>query len=365
MSPTLPDDVIPLILCRLPVKDLLRHRSVSKAWRSLIDGHDFIKLHLSRSHNNGGAIVRVRDRKLYWIYLSSPSSAAQLPNPIASPTKITEVIGSWNGLVVLQNFLGDVALWNPATRRHRRVPIPRAESEFPNSPSPILNEVVGFGHDPVRDDYKALRMVLFSDESVFTVYSLKAKRWNRVDGPSFGKCFRSGPALVQNSLHWIVVYGPELGSIFAFDVCTERFRQLAHPDQHGATEGVWAVLVELRGRLCVVCHRHDRSHCTVWMMKEYGARESWTKLLSVGPTEMGGPFWCVDPVAFVGDRVLLEKDGDVLVLYDLYSKSGQIVRISGVDGFNEVGACVESLVRLDWDGGDSVKEKPKRSGKKR
>ncbi|GMN36496.1 hypothetical protein TIFTF001_006070 [Ficus carica] len=44
-----PPEIITDIICRLPVKDLLRYRCVSKSWRSMIDGPDFIKLHSKQS----------------------------------------------------------------------------------------------------------------------------------------------------------------------------------------------------------------------------------------------------------------------------------------------------------------------------
>jgi len=45
----LPLEIIIDILSRLPVKVLVRFQCVSKGWHALINGQDFIKLHLHRS----------------------------------------------------------------------------------------------------------------------------------------------------------------------------------------------------------------------------------------------------------------------------------------------------------------------------
>lgn len=50
----LPDDVVELILERLPVKSLLRFRSVSKKWKSEIDSPSFQERQLIRRRQSRG-----------------------------------------------------------------------------------------------------------------------------------------------------------------------------------------------------------------------------------------------------------------------------------------------------------------------
>jgi hypothetical protein len=52
MVPMISDEIIFEILARLPVKDLMRFKSVSKVWRAMISDPLFIRLHLQQSAKN-------------------------------------------------------------------------------------------------------------------------------------------------------------------------------------------------------------------------------------------------------------------------------------------------------------------------
>ncbi|GMN36513.1 hypothetical protein TIFTF001_006095 [Ficus carica] len=99
----LPWEIIIDILSRLPVKDLLRYRCVSKPWCSLIDGPDFINLHLKHSlQTNSNLALVIRGCGLHWANLDPLDSAIQLNHPLDYEGG-TEVLGSCNGLLALFN----------------------------------------------------------------------------------------------------------------------------------------------------------------------------------------------------------------------------------------------------------------------
>ncbi|PON58763.1 F-box domain containing protein [Trema orientale] len=133
------------VLSRLSAKDLLRCRSVCKAWRSLIDGPDFIKMHLNHSietNSHMGVVISCSDP--YWVDSDTLESTVRLEAlpPIYGGERI-EVLGSCNGLLALTNRNGDMVLWNPSTRRSR-------------SAFDILTEVSVFAFDFVTEDYREL-----------------------------------------------------------------------------------------------------------------------------------------------------------------------------------------------------------------
>lgn len=130
-------------------------------------------------------------------------------------------------------------------------------------------------------------------------------------------------------MHWVVSRKPISGRlrfIAAFDLATEEYREAQVPDFEDDT--FIMKLSSLGGSLCVACNFPNSNppmaladheswsavkRVEVWVMKEYGVKESWTKLLSIVPTDKIGPFSYILPVAYFsacGDgRVLLDQSG--------------------------------------------------------
>ncbi|PON58761.1 F-box domain containing protein [Trema orientale] len=309
----LPWDLIVDILRRLPVKDLLRYRCVSKPWCSLIDGPDFIKKHLSHSmetFSNTGIVLR--DCDLRWVDLYALDSAVKLSDPM--------------GYIIF-----------------------------------------GFGYDPINDDYKLVRMVQFfgrdsdSFDSEVKVYSAKSNTWKRISDFPYYLCYKRGyGVLASNALHWVVSQTPESDIskfIVAFDLVTEEYREVPQPDY--VDEDFHMNVEVLRGSLCMLCNYvsddpeagwGSRSHhVDIWVMTEYGVKESWTKMFTVVPSDAIGSFDHVLPLAYLktGDEVLLNHNGKKFISYDLETKEAKNVIITGVPDYLEAYICVESLVGLN------------------
>ncbi|GMN36508.1 hypothetical protein TIFTF001_006083 [Ficus carica] len=376
MATLLPCEIIVDILCRLPVNDLLRYRSVSKSWRSLIDGRDFIKLHLNHSvktSSNIGVIFGGRN-DLCWVDLYDLKTAVRLPRPIDIGTEIN-VIGGCNGLLALINPKGDMDIWNPFTRRYIILPISEHFHSFPFHVFEIV--LTGFGHDPITDDYKLLLMINFRGIMVDSfhcevkVYSLKAKTWKSIDHfPNHISYHRGNGVLFGDALHWVVYLKSDSSSlVFVFDVVTNDCREMGLPDYKGA-QSCCMKLVDLRGCFCAAMVPNydpefkNSDQVDVWVMKEYGVKESWTTLFSVVPSNLTGAFNYVVPVAYLkdGDQVLLDQDGEKLLLYDMKRKRVKNTRVgSGFPTICDTLVCVPSLVGVD--GGDYGESTWKKAGK--
>ncbi|PON91358.1 F-box domain containing protein [Trema orientale] len=379
---SLPWDTIVNILTRLPVEDLLRYRCVSKTWCSLIDGPDFIKMHLNRSMETSSHLSLVRGHgELYSVDVDNLDSAAVLLNPPVNEGLGKDIVGHCNGLLVLTNKDGDTAIWNPATRKHIKVPT----SDLKKNPGMFEFGMVGFGYDPVNDDYKLLRMIHyylygFAARSEVKVYSRKSNTWKRVADFPYSVIYRANGVLAANSLHWMLGIQSQSGSfeiVVAFDLVTEEYREISLPKKKILKDkSYYTTMTELGGWLCVVTKYHVDQMADlvdIWVLKE-----SWTKLFSVVPSDVTGSFEYVMPLAYLKSvqQVLFDQGGEKLMWYDLERKGAISVKeisgpkcsltvlyvrtllgVGGGDGDNNGKKAGED--------GDKGKEKKQQSGKKR
>ncbi|GMN55915.1 hypothetical protein TIFTF001_025031 [Ficus carica] len=351
----LPWEMTAEILCRLPVKDLLRFRTATT--------------------------------NTSWVDLDLLDRAVKLPNPavkamtifhgVKKRIPITEVLGSCNGLLALNSCQNDavIVLWNPSTRMFRKVELPRLEE---------LDQRVslhGFGHDNVNDDYKLVRISLSYyqskignfDRSRVYVYSAKSNTWSFKTTTTRGFFYfvRESMSydrgiLSNNSLHWLALRTPHdfsLASLYrdllivSFGFVTEEFREIPLPDCANGSELDSVHMDEIRGSLCIVLlytKREPRAnYVDVWVMKEY---ESWTKLCVVGlSTESISYFDFMIPVASLKKNIiLLNESFERLIAYNIERRVKSDVRISNFPKNFNANICVGSLVRLDNDGDDGM-----------
>ncbi|XWS18124.1 hypothetical protein CRYUN_Cryun32bG0015000 [Craigia yunnanensis] len=160
-----------------------------------------------------------------------------------------KILGSCNGLLCIRNIIEDMAIWNPSTRKHHVLP----------SLGSCNGYVYGFGHDPITDDYKVVKIMQHGSEN-----------YREVPQPEYKD---------------------------------KRFQ---------LNVGV------LGGCLCTIANYGD-VRVDLWVMKEYGVKESWTRLFSVASDE---EWW------------FSEKK----VVY---------VWVPGMPLFRETEICLQSLISLN------------------
>lgn len=145
---------------------------------SLIDGPDFIKLHLNHSKQTYSNIAAVLfdSNDIFWVDLDPlVAAAAAAATTTASAVKLNYlfpnkgeigILGSCNGLLALTHFRSnDIVLWNPSTTWYRKLPTLSSTYIFHNL------GLFGFGHDPINVDYKLMQT---TQDSQLNVYSAKA-----------------------------------------------------------------------------------------------------------------------------------------------------------------------------------------------
>ncbi|XP_027361651.1 F-box protein CPR1 isoform X2 [Abrus precatorius] len=353
----LPPEVISDILSRLPVQSLLRFRATSKSWRWLIDSHHFMSLHLRRSINsttNTTLILRL-ESDLYEInFPTLDSPVNHLNHPLMCYSNNINLLGSCNGLLCICNVADDIAFWNPSLRQHRILPyIPTARRPDPDT-ALFAARVYGFGFDSLTADYKLVRISYFVDlhhrtfDSQVTLYTLRSNAWKTLPSMPYALCCaRTMGVFVGHALHWVVTRKlqpdqPDL--IVAFDLSLEIFHEVPLPDT--GNEGSFEIDVALLGNCLCMIVNYQNTKIDVWVMKEYGIRDSWCKLFTLVESRDMRSLKCVRPLGYSrdGTKVLLEHDRRKLCWFNLKNNQVSNVRIPGVPNLNEGMICLGSLV---------------------
>ncbi|XP_026399894.1 F-box/kelch-repeat protein At3g23880-like [Papaver somniferum] len=279
----LPQDLLIEILLWLPVISLLRFKTVCKLWRATIEGSDFIYRHATFENSSdkiGNFIFQSRHRPFFYnfkphFFSLSPSSSRGerewvykyigVPPHLAEaeaeaeaedldqeelPFKVT-LAGSCHGILCLHEVEPrDIILWNPATKKFRRLP---KSLPFLDETLRFCYDYVGFGFDIETHDYKVFQSTTFqSDSDHLTetrvqVYSLhsNSRRWctdlrtfpsynhNKNQGRYLNGCFYLlgnnfyRKEVIENSKLWKYTDSEQV--ILSFDFSKESFRMIPAP----------------------------------------------------------------------------------------------------------------------------------------
>ncbi|XP_004294751.1 PREDICTED: F-box/kelch-repeat protein At3g06240-like isoform 2 [Fragaria vesca subsp. vesca] len=370
--PHLPMEIIREILAWLPVKPLCRFRCVSKSWNSLTFDPKFVKMHFNKAlehedvlHQRRRVLVTgVYSGEFYSFSLDEFLDNDDIDNvgcddenhelSVTEVSRVGDVRGSsvfYSNALMLFESNQRFSLFNPVTRESKVVPV------FPKlGRCDIINaKLYGFGFDPSTQDYKMVYMICEDCAAVrrqhphspilmelkFGVYSLKTGYWRVIEKGYPYQCLSHGGMgkLLNGGIHWLVYrdYG-DLSSmvLLSFVLAEEEVREIPLPPRfHNEGGGVY--LSVFRDCLCMILGYGEE----VWIMKEYGVRESWTKIrISIPPCE-----WVHSGFRKkYYDLLLLEDDENKLVLLN-FDKN--IFRNLSIRGVPEVGYAVvylESLV---------------------
>lgn len=351
------------ILCRVPVKYLLRCRCVSKTWCGVIDSTAFVKKHLKKTLEcNAGGVIIKGGGKFYladFESLDDDSTTVVEVNdtPLKDHLSGAEFVGAANGLVCFsKNNMNEILLFNLSTRKATK--IPSAPAEFPRCFNMIETSLCGFGYDHVNDDYKVVKIAecyLQFFVIIVIVYSLKTNSWTRIrDVPSNIRFTGDWGMFASRSLHWLAIKNPVNCTeiIMGFDLGLGQFHEVPFPTVNGTFVNFNShSLVSFGGSYLCILDNYPNSRMDVWLMNNNGVENRWYKALSVEQPVKLGSFRFLRPVAISrsGEEILLEVDGAKLVWYDIEKKTVKNVKIQGMPIKFSSHLYTESLLRLTED----------------
>ncbi|KAK4424517.1 F-box/kelch-repeat protein [Sesamum alatum] len=377
--PTLPFEIITIILLMLPTETLVKFQCVCRAWRDLIRDSMFIKEHLQiRASKGKGYLLYVpmahdTGRAFKLLCERTFEQVLEIDIPFQPVEMSLIIIGSCNGLLCLsdtERFGTTIYLCNPYIRRYRVIDHPITGvvgSSNPRNDSITL----GFGYYDKTNDYKIIRVVAPSDEhddyldlssehheiaqnTKVEVYSSIINSWKNVEVESFQWSMFDvkSELVVCDSIHWKAFCrdtNKDVLVILAFHLGNETFQQIKLPN-YDVDEEDWLEYVGLyKGNLSLfLFHQVDHQHpwqeqcCYLWVMKEYGVDSSWTKTLTI-TVDPG----IVRPLVFTRDDEMIFADADQdLVVCHFDSSTAKIVRVEE-KGYLNFATYVDSLVLLE------------------
>uniref|UniRef100_A0A7N0VL31 F-box domain-containing protein n=1 Tax=Kalanchoe fedtschenkoi TaxID=63787 RepID=A0A7N0VL31_KALFE len=329
------EDLIREVLLKLPVKSLLRFKQVSKTWLQMVTSKAFISDHYSVARNRQSHpsffVIRNpiynKNRAVNVItQISMDASGIRTDKNI--PLRFIGRCGERYtfpvffpmgfGLYCIFELLSQtVVLWNLGTRKSEVLP----PSPFRDRINPEHDPSVCFAH--VDDDFSykvgllSVRRYLENNNSVFVqrlqLYSSSSNSWKMIlipEGSVVGYCMADGVNLngkyhifsldsnqeqdynngseEEDDNNYIYDY-----HIMTFDYASELFGRIEVPDTPQMTRRCnlmdKSFLISNDGiLLCLVIPwiNEDVNHekfLDMWVMHEYGVKESWSKEHTIGP----------------------------------------------------------------------------------
>ncbi|XP_030965027.1 F-box/kelch-repeat protein At3g23880-like [Quercus lobata] len=324
MTAYLPEEVVINILSRLPPKSLIRFKCVSKTWRSLIGTPDLISRNLinhstliSKSEDPNNPLfflVKATDKidtsKHTFSFLSydnlDPEYTSEVILNLPQPNHglNLDIVGSSSDGLLCLCFASTIYLWDPTTSSVLE-PLP------PITPREMVNvdfHSVGFGFDSTSNDFKVVRLLnvhfrsatnLLHISQEAEVYSVSSGSWRQLDPqvahvPNGIHTQSRVTMYLDGNFFWCATPLPldnnEDEKIVRFDFAREVFKSTSFPDACviGDYSSWKTTLTALNGSVAMLVYPFGKEVemlCfDIWVLFEFGVRESWTKLIRIGPS---------------------------------------------------------------------------------
>ncbi|XP_004505384.1 putative F-box protein At3g20705 [Cicer arietinum] len=325
------DDLAFSILSKLPLKSMKRFECIKKSWSILFENHNFMKMFRNNflSNNNdsdsSNTFLLLNDvdppappeqyRDCSFYLFSSESERFDNRIKLDLPFSIDNfgygifILGfnSINGIFCVSRegpLRLRIVLWNPTTAEFFVIP-PSPEECVPPYRSPFM-ELIGFGYDHIRDDYKVIRYIKFlpttdeevdvplkdrSFDPVLEIYSFSSNSWRilDIDMPyTYIDEFCNGTGVHINGMchWWCRRYSSLEEYLVSFDLINEAL--IATPASLDMYEGcklgqMARHLVVLNESISLISNCPETSTFHISTLGELGVEKSWITLFVVGP----------------------------------------------------------------------------------
>ncbi|XP_058188513.1 F-box protein At3g07870-like isoform X1 [Rhododendron vialii] len=367
----LPMNLIYEILSRLPPKAIICCKCVCKTFLKILTDPYFSEINLIKAPNvcaslilqhspsscafhfvymqdleetSAAATCTADDRPFYRRRISCPCQALTVKSTRfeLSRRQVT-LVGSCNGLLCLYH-----ASWPP----------------FHYICNPVLGEVMvlpnqisakraynyrchsGFGFCPKTKRYKVVSLMCMQYTDPETrlvsggktkaeIYTLGTESWRKIGDAPLPMSEGSFDSFLNGILHWITDGFTAFNLISSFDFEMEQFGSVPGPthfDRECVNKISW-INVGVLGEFLSLCYVIGDGQFDVWVMKDYGVKESWTREFVIDIN-----FYCAlehylhQPIAFL-------RNGDLLFIWNSRSLVSYNHRKGTFREFKAFGPC--------------------------
>ncbi|KAL8140707.1 hypothetical protein V2J09_006728 [Rumex salicifolius] len=273
------EDNFALIFKYLPVKTLMRFRSVCKWWKELIDSPTFMRDHLGVQKPR----FLVRYEELDFLVVD-PHTCPPLVDNLSPPFEdYDSILGTHHGVVCCLHGCDEgLLIWNPSIRKSFPVSLPDGfEFDIERNGVRICN---GFWIDPLTKEFKIIIVQPKSDVNCI-LYSSILGDWSVIPGEkvrNWKSCQEDPPIMIGGVAHWRGCYderrfedhyGLELGEklILSFDFKHECFDIIKMPDLGCFVPAIF----HWQGKLSIVCWKERfPCRCHIYVREE----DSWVEV---------------------------------------------------------------------------------------
>ncbi|XP_026427870.1 F-box/kelch-repeat protein At3g06240-like [Papaver somniferum] len=207
--------------------------------------------------------------------------------------------------------------------------------------------MVGLGYDCKTQDYKLVTRRSSADCAV-EIYSLRSYSWTSIENVPYE--FHSAQivgVLLNRDLHWLAKAQDCSEVVVCLDMGDQIFKAIPLPNETLVNKNhirKFMTVGVLEGCLCVVASVTNL-HSEVWVMQDYGVRESWTKRYMINDERIvydDSPhlMWSFKS----GELLFGNCSADYLVIYDPKDGSVRKPNIPNLTHLHQEGCYYESLI---------------------
>ncbi|XP_074333424.1 F-box/kelch-repeat protein At3g23880-like isoform X2 [Apium graveolens] len=306
----LPKELLAEILIRLPVKDILRCRSVQKSWNYFVMSPVFISLQLNYQkqivtgiynphypkyllfHEDDSLRLTVRFDDLQCEEYCKLEFLPGLPN---------DDVDVWfalsYGLICMSTILftscdhmRNIYLWNPLVKKYKTLP----KSPLPSTKNRQAWEALAFGFLPEVDDYVVIHIIKpclppHPHSVIIGVYSLKTNSWKKSSQDNvFISTIISDPdnvVFINGVAFWVGVNSDKQRTLLCFDTKTDILCEISLPDWVAYLPLV-PVIHQFGQSMAYFVWDEEVNHFDMWVLKYDHIDEfTWEKKMCVTPSK--------------------------------------------------------------------------------